>query len=134
MAPSADIALRYLQDGADLRVALQYNLLDWEFTQKGGRIVYLVDANVVRLFLSPSAEDVTPFTGDQGQYLEKTAVVTAEYLFSRQLPGQGGAPVLIAPGHGDDLGYIIGALREETESVADKGEPAQQVLTELDRS
>jgi hypothetical protein len=138
MAPfgtRASDGLRYLQDSADLRVAIQYNLDDSEFAKRGGRIVYLMDANVARLFLSPASEEryVAPFAADSGDHLVGTAVVTAEFLFSRQLPGQQGAPALIAPGHGDDLGAIVDALRNATETITPE-KPTDYTLSDNQRT
>ena len=40
----------YFQQAATLRLCLQYNLDDYDFSQRGGRIVYLMDTNIVRFF------------------------------------------------------------------------------------
>jgi len=45
---------RYFQEAASLRLNLQYNIEDCEYAQKGGRIVYLMDANVVFFFSKSS--------------------------------------------------------------------------------
>jgi hypothetical protein len=104
----------YFQEIVELRSCLQWNADDYEFAQKGGRIVYLMDANIVVFFMNPALEahHVDAFdSGLPGRHAVATALVTAEFLFSRRLNGQDGYPALIAPSHAEELGDVLGAIR-----------------------
>jgi hypothetical protein len=104
----------YFQEVVQLRLCLQWNADDYAFTNNGGRIVYLMDANVVVFFLNPALEahHVDAFdSGLPGKHAVATALVTAEFLFSRGLNGQDGYPALIAASHAEELGDILGAMR-----------------------
>lgn len=105
-----DAVVRYFEQAATLRLCLQYNSEDYEYGQQGGRIVYLMDANIVRFFIDPEAEayHVVAFGKNPlPDYAAGTALITAEFLFSRGLAGQGDRPALIAPSHGDEVAAII---------------------------
>src|SRR5262245_3501715 len=105
---------QYFQEVVELRLCLQWNADDYEFAQKGGRIVYLMDANIVVFFMNPvlEAHHVDAFdSGEPGRHAVATALVTAEFLFSRGLNGQDGYPALIAASHAEELGHIVGAMR-----------------------
>lgn len=116
-------ARTYFFEAAELRTTLQQNLDDYEFASAGGEIVYLMDANVVRIFMNPprDAHLLRPFASDTHRdYLVATAVTTAEFLFSRQLPGQQGAAHL-APAHAAELMQIFQALRHESQEAPSGG-------------
>src|SRR5262245_5308089 len=105
---------QYFQEVVELRLCLQWNADDYEFANEGGRIVYLMDANVVVFFMNPvlEAHHVDAFdTGMPGRHAVATALVTAEFMFSRGLSGQDGYPALIAASHAEELGDILGAIR-----------------------
>jgi hypothetical protein len=107
---------RYFEQAATLRLCLQYNSEDCEYWQQGGRIVYLMDANIVRFFIDPEAEanHVVAFgRSPLPDYAAGTALITAEFLFSRGLAGQDDRPALIAPAHGDEISNIISEHRDE---------------------
>jgi hypothetical protein len=94
--------IRYLGELVQLRLAVELNIRDFETREQ---IIYLVDSNVVRLFLSPYHRwnSVSPFKEILDQKKRETAVataiVTAEYIFSRQLAQQQGYPVFVAAEH-----------------------------------
>lgn len=111
--------LRYFQQAATLRLSLQYNWEDYQFSEAGGRIVYIMDANVVQFFIDPEAESrhVTIFGGARtAHYAAGTALITAEFLFSRELAGQGDSPALIMPGHANEVLSIVDRIRKERDS------------------
>jgi hypothetical protein len=124
---------RYFKQVATLRLSLQYNIEDFAFAQSSGRINYIMDANVVRFFLNPAREkNHTAVFGpvDRLDYAAATAMITAEFLFSRKLAGQGNRPALITPGHASDIVDIIGGLRRKR---ADNIEPvSEQARRQLD--
>ncbi len=106
----------YFQQAATLRLCLQYNLDDYDFSQRGGRIVYLMDTNIVRFFLNPQVEigHVSAFGKTRAAretYGPATAALTAEFLFSRRLAGQQESPAFITPSHGEDVLDVINGLR-----------------------
>ena len=86
-----------------------------------------MDANVVRFFLSPEAETrhVMPFRDQQSSdCAAATALITAEFLFSRGLAGQQHGPSFIAPSHGEEISSIVeaityGAAQQPTATVDD---------------
>jgi len=107
---------RYFEQAATLRLCLQYNSEDYEYWQQGRRIVYLMDANIVRFFIDPEVEanHVVAFGRNPlPDYAAGTALITAEFLFSRGLAGQDDRPALIAPAHGDEISNIISEHRDE---------------------
>lgn len=116
----------YFDEAALLRSCLAYNEDDHRFaTEEKGRIVYLFDANIVAFFLQPERENerrkVLAFGSDHDalDYASSTALITAEFLFSRDLAGQRGNPALICPSHGDDLTSILRDVLQEHQ-VEDK--------------
>jgi hypothetical protein len=116
-----DTVARYFEQAATLRLCLQYNSEDYEYSQVGGRIVYLMDANIVRFFIDPEAEasHVVAFgRSPLPDYAAGTALITAEFLFSRGLAGQNDRPALIAPAHGDEITNIIAEHRAELSKSA----------------
>lgn len=46
----------FFESAAELRLSLAFNSGDYDFATSGGRIIYLVDANVVCFFLNPEEE------------------------------------------------------------------------------
>lgn len=118
----------YFRQAAKLRWCLQHNIDDHAYADQGGRIVYLTDANVVRFFLDPERDrsHVAAFgPGSRDDYAAATALVTAEYLFSRALPGQHASPALIAPAHGDDIQDVIMGMQHSAAKLpVDPVDPA----------
>jgi hypothetical protein len=96
----------YLQDALRLRSAMDANIADADFVRLEGRIIYAIDANVVRLFIRPAAS-VHHLSVFQRwlprEVLVTTAALTAEFIFSGRLPGQRGDPIYMTPGHYDEV-------------------------------
>jgi hypothetical protein len=111
---------RYFQEAIGLRLSLQSNADDHFFASNGGRIIYLMDANVVVFFMNPVVEAVHVNVFDSGDSgaTAGTALITAEFLFSRGLSGQQGYPALIAPAHAEELGDLVGSMRQRLETPA----------------
>lgn len=124
----AEEARRYFEEAASFRLSLEYNNDDHEFVRSGGRIVYLIDANVVWFFLDPVRErghTVAFHTPDRTDLASATALITAEFLFSRGLEGQEDVPVFLAPGHADEVTEKWHRLRSEMQ--ADEAEPDPRI-------
>lgn len=115
----------YIRAAADLRLTIERNYLDYE-SDRGeapGRIVYLYDANVVRLFLNPYRE--TRHFQSFGQshrpdVLGGTALITSEFLFSRNLSGQNGVPAYLSEAHAEDLANIVSRIRYEINDMSEQ--------------
>ncbi|MFK5596151.1 hypothetical protein ACFZ8E_03975 [Methylobacterium sp. HMF5984] len=112
---------RYLRSAARLRVAIERNLQDYLFERDlGGRIFYVFDANVIKLFLSPAeVSERVASLGERGDepHLPATAVITAEFLFSRGLSGQYDTPALLTPGHAEDVAAMIDRIERRVVDV-----------------
>jgi len=114
--PKRSRVVSYLGDLVQLRFAIEQNILDFESPEQ---IVYLVDSNIVRLFLSPYQNwtNVRRYREILGQEKAEvagaSAVVTAEYIFSRLLAQQRGYPVFIAPEHIDEVVEYLRRLRDD---------------------
>lgn len=97
---------QYLRAARHLRYAINSNLADHDFAyKKHGEIRYLFDTNVVRFFLNPTPETQAILGGlvlDE-EIRASLAIVTAEYMFSRQLCGQWGTPALISAAHAKEI-------------------------------
>jgi len=110
----------FFESAAELRLSLSFNSGDYDFATSGGRVVYLVDANVVRFFLNPEEERDRMHVfgpGEADNYAGATALIAAEFMFSRGLAGQGDSPALIAPAHGDDLQGIVAQLLRDARNA-----------------
>lgn len=110
----------YFAEAALLRTCLAYNDDDHIFaSEAGGRIIYIFDANIVAFFLQPEHENerrkILAFGSDERAYgyASATALITAEFLFSRRLAGQHDNPALISPAHGDDLADIMDRIQRD---------------------
>ncbi|TNE66390.1 MAG: hypothetical protein EP335_03745 [Alphaproteobacteria bacterium] len=101
--------LNYMNDLLQFRIEMANNLADHSNPLQS---IYVVDTNVARMFLTSKGEapNVNPFPSGKRDYSEDfwraTVGITAEYIFSRSLPGQKGYPVYIEQGHAQELlGY-----------------------------
>jgi hypothetical protein len=96
----------YVHAAVDLRNCIEFNLCDHQYAYKEhGSIQYLFDSNTVRFFLNPIRQlQRVSFSLDiDHSAMIALATVTSEFLFSRGLCGQWGAPALIAPLHAQEL-------------------------------
>lgn len=97
---------RYLHSALDLRNNIELNVQDYQYAfHRHGEIRYLLDSNVVRFFLNPAKEpeSVSLSLDVDLSVTAPLAIVTAEFLFSRELCGQWGSPALISPAHAKEL-------------------------------
>lgn len=126
---------RYFHYAATIRWCLEYNREDYEFARKGGRITYLVDANIVRFFMRPADEAMQHLGAlGRGAQIKSNAMITAEFMLSRELAGQRGAPAFIAPGHAEDISDIIGGIAHaanETRKQPD-GKPLDALARDIE--
>ena len=113
LTPDAEL-VHYLDDADRLESAMRANLSDSEFAKAGGEIIYIVDANIVGLFIRPS-ENLNFLSVFQrwlpDTVLVTTAALTAEYIFSGNLPGQGSQPIYMSPSHYEEVINITSALQ-----------------------
>lgn len=96
----------YFSAAMDIRNGLEFNKADCEhFVQQHGIIRYIFDSNVLLFFLNPAREKgaVDPFATRDDQLNTALALVTAEYLFSGDLPGQFNAPPLMSQWHWEEV-------------------------------
>ncbi|MFZ2555554.1 MAG: hypothetical protein WAX57_01825, partial [Minisyncoccia bacterium] len=119
-ANARDALTDYLADLAQLKLAIDHNIGDYS---SNNQIIYVVDHNVVRLFLDPYSNRriVAPFRRlakhEPDNELLTTAVLTAEHIFSRRLAGQLGYPVYLSRNHADELlDYLTGDPVSETKT------------------
>lgn len=126
---------RYFHYAATIRWCLEYNREDYEFARKGGRITYLVDANIVRFFMRPADEAMQHLGAlGRGAQIKSNAMITVEFMLSRELAGQRRAPAFIAPGHAEDIADIIGGIAHaatETRKLPD-GKQLDALLRDIE--
>lgn len=126
--------LNFIEEAAEFFISLKQNLQDYKFALDGGQIVYIADASVISLFISPSSNDsryVSPFQKDrESPHLALTATVTAEYIFSRGLTAQRDIPCFVTPGHAHDLAGIVRALTRKAGSD-DSPADVREAISEL---
>lgn len=121
LTPQGATAL-YRDDAKRLRSAMQTNLDDSKFAKDGGRIVYIVDANIVLLFIRPTKNihHLGPFQ----RWLEEPVLVTnatlmAEFVFSGRLPGQRD-PIYMSKPHFEEVIYNSQKIEDEVaKSIAE---------------
>jgi hypothetical protein len=121
----------YFRDAAELRVTIERNMNDLEFTRRKGRIVYVFDSNIVKLFLDPvrEIELVTIFSDEIcAEHLSATATITAELLFSRQLAGQRGTPPFLAPSHAEELSAMMHEIEKQLYQNQENVQESKPVL------
>lgn len=112
-------ALKYIRSALELRDDIALNYSDFTFAhQEHGTIRYLLDSNTIRFFLAPFKElnNVRLYFNVEPSIVSALSVVIAEYLFSRNLCGQWGAPALISPSHANELQTYAKHLIENVRS------------------
>lgn len=103
---------QYLLSLVMLRLGLRRNELDHLQTRPGGEhgknsqqmIFYMLDTNILRFFINPVEDShlAQPFRdmlGTDNELRSMVAVITAQYIFSGKLPGQGNSPLFVHPAH-----------------------------------
>lgn len=124
MSDTADPLIRYLREAAVLRHAIRLNENDTAFSARGGRIHYVLDANVIRMFMDPSQH--THHLGAFAHWLDpetrvSTVTMTAEFLLSGALPGQPkGEPALISPDHFNEVIGFATRLGQRLDALSDE--------------
>lgn len=117
-----DEVKRYFDDIISLRTAIHQNITDYRFAnEEYGQIKYIFDSNTVINFLNPLNDNSVPsiyFGGDSVNHLN-SIIVTLEYLFSRELPGQNGEPPMISSQH----------IEEVQNHIRRRGNEAQKVIS-----
>jgi hypothetical protein len=100
------------------------NLDDSKFAKDGGRTVYIVDANIVLLFIKPSKHIhlLRPFQRWlEGPVLVTNSTLMAEFVFSGHLPGQFG-PIYMSKPHFEEVIYNFEKIQNDVaRSIAATG-------------
>ncbi|HEV7877929.1 hypothetical protein [Bradyrhizobium sp.] len=114
----------YLDDAKHLRAAMNSNRDDSTFADGGGRTVYIVDANIVLLFIKPSKHIhlLRPFQRWlEGPVLVTNSTLMAEFVFSGNLPGQSG-PIYMSKPHFEEVIYNSEKIQNDVaKSIAATG-------------
>src|SRR5262249_47138917 len=103
-----------------LRLAIEHNIRDFDSPEQ---IVYMVDANIIHLFLNPyfNSINASPFKDILGQEQERlsmsSAVITAEYIFSRLLARQHEYPAFVAEEYVEEVTGYLGRLRQDIDAA-----------------
>lgn len=121
--------LHYLSNLIRMRRAISQNLNDARRTNENHnlRYMYVVDSNVMHLYFSPERNRkltrILPpsHTRNGAQAARRNdpfvAIITAQFIFSNLLPGQGRQPLFVDPGHfaefNRDLARRIKTLTEQ---------------------
>ncbi|OHV76812.1 hypothetical protein [Ensifer sp. LCM 4579] len=111
----------YLAVAAELRLIIERSIADLELERRGGRMVYLFDPNVVRMFLNPTRSDEHLARFGRlagGDHDVATSMVTSELLFSRSLPAQCGAPPYLTEAHAQDVSGIVREISENIQNLS----------------
>jgi hypothetical protein len=122
--------LRLLFRFLDLSRDLDRNRDDTSFADDNGRITYVVDENVFEVFVRPfdprgaqvslhshhwvgSRQEPAERHEAHTSFAAQAALLTTEYLFSGELPGQADARLFMTEWHGWELARRVQALRPE---------------------
>lgn len=117
-----------------LRIAVEENIRDFGASEQ---IVYLADANIVHLFLSPYKRwrSLSPFREILGQEKRElgvaSGVITAEYIFSCLLAQQRGYAIFLAAEHVNEIIDYFDCLDNERQhgqfdAAGEKSRPGQE--------
>ena len=129
--PDLERMLRLLFRFLDLSRDLDRNRDDTLFAEDNGRIAYVLDENVFEIFVRPfdqRGEQVSlhshSWAGAQDRggrreahtsFAAQAALLTSEYLFSGELPGQADARLFMTEWHSWELARRVQALNAEYE-------------------
>jgi len=104
--PASPPLIRYLREASRLRHAIMLSELDEAFADAGGHVHYILDTNVIRMFMAPAGhiDQLGMFSSwlDR-ETLTATATLTSEFLLSRDLPGQRGESATLSPAHFEEV-------------------------------
>ncbi|WP_372571732.1 hypothetical protein [Ruegeria jejuensis] len=113
----------YFSACLDLRNSITLQKEDESFAREDrGSIRYVLDSNMVRFFLDPMRESayVNPFSGEETPAYRKLAIITAEFVFSREMEGQWGVPASISEEHMVELSKHMDKLSRRLDKHATK--------------
>lgn len=129
---------RYLSGAIDLQNSIYFNSQDNQFAnERHGEIRYVLDANIIRFFLNPfrfeEYRKVAPFDRSARETLQALAAVTAEFILSRELPGQWGASPLISEPHAREVATRAHFIGEQARAVieADNDDGLDPIVSDL---
>ena len=133
---AADVSLvRYIREASRLRHAIRLSEIDERFAVAKGRVHYILDTNVVGMFMRPAEHTKELgifFNWLDEETLTATATLTSEFLLSKNLPGQGGESATLSPDHYEE---VIGlANRTKAAVKALSGEELDRAVQAMERS
>jgi hypothetical protein len=128
--PDLESILRLLFRFLDLSRDLDRNRDDTMFADQKGRIAYVLDENVFEIFVRPfdprgaqaslhsrywagSQPELPERRQDHASFAAQAALLTSEYLFSGELPGQADVRLFMTEWHGWELARRVQALNAE---------------------
>ena len=132
----------FFNTAAKLTLAIHHNLVDHKFvTAKGGKINFVVDANVMEMYFNPSSASEAKHVitmGSDDDLLIHNSIITSEYLFSGKLVGQRQAPMYLLPGHRNEvdskLSHSSQVLTGFTDRYANQSDLGNTPLTPKEKS
>uniref|UniRef100_B0T9H1 Uncharacterized protein n=1 Tax=Caulobacter sp. (strain K31) TaxID=366602 RepID=B0T9H1_CAUSK len=129
--------LRQILQLVDITKDIERNQDDCRFNDMGGRINYIFDENIFEVFVHPKRWKGRTSTFHSRFWLKRSGrdqarawssiaaqatLMTAEYLFSGQLPGQKpGDPIFLSEWHSWELRERVDALTEQFRRLAQDG-------------
>lgn len=127
--------IRYIREASRLRHAIRLSEFDEAFAVAGGHVHYILDTNVVGMFMGPA--DHIDQLGMFSSWLDRetltaTATLTSEFLLSKKLPGQRGESATLSPDHYEE---VIGLADRATAALdALSGEDYDLAVQAMERS
>src|SRR5579859_7021804 len=112
----------YIDDARRLRVVMRINAADSDFAKKHNtEIRYFVDSNIVGMFMNP--KDNIGYLNIFQKWVDSELIpslttLTSEFVFSGNLPGQRSMPILLTPGHWEELDSMLDGIEEKAEQAA----------------
>lgn len=123
----------YFSASIDVRNSIALQQEDERFARvERGSIRYVIDSNLVRFFLDPASESdrVNPFADDRDAPYRKLAIITAEFIFSREMEGQWGVPAMVSPSHmaelSDHMHKLAQRLARRAEALEEQAGAAER--------
>ncbi|MCP5368721.1 MAG: hypothetical protein H6906_14525, partial [Hyphomicrobiales bacterium] len=120
---------KYIRDAAAQRRLMEPWLDDRRFVEAGGKVVYAVDTDVIKLFINPAETSIpqkhrdfgyaTIFRDDDAALSIALGQSLAEHIFANL--GPGGGPLLVMPSLEAEIGRVFAAVARkahDSENVA----------------
>jgi hypothetical protein len=104
--PAPQSLIRYIREASRLRHAIKLSEIDEAFATAGGHVHYILDTNVVGMFMGPvhHIDQLGMFSSWLDlETLTATATLTSEFLLSKNLPGQRGESATLSPDHYEEV-------------------------------